>query len=228
MSTPGSRENCPAPDGAASHRRTRDMPAPPFGTGTARVVTGRSHCPARPGTAAAVLRAAADFIDSAGVRSGVHVICGDGEVRIGVWEPFGDLTVRCEIVARLAVLIGGIVQQHDNRDCAISDLRADGTIGGLRVAVKTTLPVRRTRPRTGEGQPLAESPDGQVSAVSGKLPEGWRWVTALDAQSERPAPRKARRTAATTQESSQARQGTGAQPARPGSRTHRAPRQPPS
>ena len=136
----------------------------------------------------------------------MHVICGDGEVRISVWEPFGDVTARSAIVARLAVLIGGIVRQHDNPDSAISDLRADGTVGGLRVAVKTTLPVRRTRPSTRESQPLAESPEGQVSPVPGKLPSGWRWVTALDAAPARPAPRKPGRTRATTQASGEALQ----------------------
>ena len=164
-----------------------------------------AEAPALPETAAVVLRAAADFIESAGLRSGVHVICGDGEVRISVWEPFGDIAARSAIVARLAVLIGGIVRQHDNPDSAISDLRADGTVGGLRVAVKTTLPVRRTRASTRESQPLAESPEGQVSAVPGKLPSGWRWVTALDAAA-RPVPRKPGRTRATTQASGEALQ----------------------
>jgi hypothetical protein len=174
---------------------------------------------------AAVLRAAADFIESAGPRSGVHVICGDGEVRISVWEPFGDITARSATVAKLAVLIGGIVRQHDNPDCAISDLRADGTVGGLRVAVKTTLPVRRTRPPAGEGRPLAESPSGQISAVPGKLPTGWRWITALDAAPARPAIRKPRRTAAAPKASGEALQATAAQAARPGSTAHRAPQQ---
>lgn len=198
MSTPGSRENSPVPEGA-SHPPAPDMTALRDGIGSARAVTGRSHPPARPGTAAAVLRAAADFIESAGLRSGVHVICGDGEVRISVWEPYGNVTARSAIVAELAGLIGGTVRQHDNPHHAISDLRADGAIGGLRAAVKTMLPVRRTRPLIGEGRPLAESPGGQISAVPGQLPEGWRWVTALDAGPKRPATRKPRTTAATTQ-----------------------------
>ncbi|MDQ2876624.1 MAG: hypothetical protein M3Y33_18225, partial [Actinomycetota bacterium] len=151
MSTPGSRESSPVPDGAA---------------------------------AAAALRAAADFIECAGLRSGVHVICSEGDVRISVWEPFADVSARSAIVARLAALIGGTVRQHDNPDYAISDLRADGAIGGLRAAVKTMLAVRRTTPLIGDGRPLAESPRGQVAAVPGKLPAGWRWVTALD-----PAPK---------------------------------------
>jgi hypothetical protein len=171
--------------------------APRDATGSGGAATGRSRPPAQPGTAAVVLRAAADFIESAGLRSGVHVICGDGEIRISVWEPFGDLAARSAIVARLAALIGGTVRQHDNPDYAISDLRADGAIGGLRAAVKTTLPVRRTTPLTGEGRPLAESPGAQVTAVPGKLPAGWRWVTVLDTGPQHPASRKPREPAAT-------------------------------
>jgi hypothetical protein len=173
--------------------------APRDGIGSGGALTGRSRPPAQTCTAAAVLRAAADFIESAGLRSGVHVICGDGEVRISVWEPFADVTARSAIVARLAALIGGTVRQHDNPDYAISDLRADGAIGDLRAAVKTMLQVRRTTPLTGESRPLAESPGGQITAVPGKLPPGWRWVTALDARPKHPATRKPRRTAATTQ-----------------------------
>jgi len=129
----------------------------------------------------------------------VHVICGDGEVCISVWEPFADVTARSAIVARLAALIGGAVRQHDNPDYAISDLRADGAIGGLRAAVKTPLPVRRTRLRTGEGRPLAESPGAQITAVPGKLPAGWRWVTVLDTGPHHLASRKSRETAAADQ-----------------------------
>ena len=76
-----------------------------------RFVTGHSDPQALPATVAVVMRAAADFIESAGLRSGVHVICGDGEVRISVWEPFGDIAARSAVVAKLAVLIGGIVRQ---------------------------------------------------------------------------------------------------------------------
>jgi hypothetical protein len=173
--------------------------APRDGIGSGGAVTGPSRPSVQPCTAAAVLRAAADFVESAGLRSGVHVICGDGEVRISVWEPFADVTARSAIVAQLADLIGGAVRQHDNPGCAISDLRADGAIGGLRAAVKTMLPVRRTTPLTGEGRPLAESPGGQITAVPGKLPAGWRWVTALDARPQRPASPKPRTAAATTQ-----------------------------
>jgi hypothetical protein len=169
------------------------------GTGSGEALIRLCRPPAQPGTAAAVLRAAADFIESAGLHSGVHVICGDGEVRISVWEPFADVTARSAIVAQLAALIGGTVRQQDNPDHAISDLRADGAIGGLRAAVKTMLPVRRTTPLTGEGQPLAESLGGEITTVPGKLPAGWRWVTALDARPKRPASRKPRTTAATRQ-----------------------------
>ena len=196
--------------------------APRDGIGSGGAVTGRSRPPAQTCTAPAVLRAAADFIESAGLRSGVHVICGDGEVRISVWEPFADVTARSAIVARLAALIGGTVRQHDNPDYAISDLRADGAIGGLRAAVKTMLQVRRATPLTGLGRPLAESPGGQITAVPGKLPPGWRWVTARDTRPKRQAPRTLRRTAAPATP-----EGKAAQPARPASTAHRAPLQPP-
>jgi hypothetical protein len=178
------------------------MAAHRSGVDSGGAVTEGSHSPAQPGTAAAVLRAAADFVESAGLHTGLYVICGNSEVRVSVWEPHGDVTARIAIVAKLAALIGGTVRQHDNPGHAISDLRADGVIGGLRAAVKTMLPVRRTRPLTGEGRPLAQSPGGQITAVpSGKLPEGWRWVTELDARPKRPAPWKPSRTAAMTQAS---------------------------
>jgi hypothetical protein len=220
--------------------------APRDWMGSGGAVVGRSRPPAQP-SAAAALRAAADFIESAGVRSGVDVICGDGEVRISVWEPFADVTARAVIVARLAALIGGTVQQHDNPDYAISDLRADGAIDGMRAAVKTALPVRRTRQLTGAVRPFAESPGGQITAVPGRLPECWRWVTELDANPKRQVPWKLHRTAArATPEGmagrrtarsclpltgavlqAAARLATAAQAARPVGTAHRAPRQPP-
>jgi hypothetical protein len=202
VSTPGSRESGPVPDGAGSWLLARDMTV--LRDGTRSAVPGRCDPPGQSGTAAAALRAAADFIESAGLRSGVHVICGDGEVRISVWEPFADVSARSAIVARLAALIGGTVRQHDNPRYAMSDLRGDGAIGGLRAAVKTMLPVRRTTPLTGPGRPLAESPRGQIAAVPGKLPAGWRWVTALDVGPKHPASRKPGRTAAMPRASDEA------------------------
>jgi hypothetical protein len=205
MITPGSRERSPVPEGTASHPPAPHMTGPRDGADSGGAVTGRTHPPAQPRTAAAALRAAADFIESAGLPSGLHVICGDGEVRISVWEPYEDVTARIAIVAKLAGLIGGPVRQHDNPDHAISDLRADGAIGGLRAAVKTTLPVRRTRPPAGEGRPLAESPTGRITAVPGsKLPGGWRWVTEPDTGPKRPSPWRPRGTAAATQAPGQA------------------------
>ena len=76
-----------------------------------------------------------------------------------------------------------------------ADLRADGAIGGLRAVVSTGVDVRRTRPRTGNGRPLAEAPGGQITAVPGKLPDGWRWVTELDPEPRRASPRKQRNAA---------------------------------
>ena len=146
------------------------------------MTTPSSQAGTRPpqSTPAEALRTAADFIESSGQRSGVIAACSAGGVRIRVSEPYGDAAARHAIVTRLARLIGGTVRQEDERDFATADLRADGAIGSLRAVVSTALDVRRTRPRTENGRPLAEAPDGQITAVPGKLPDGWRWVTELD------------------------------------------------
>ena len=201
----------------------------------------------QPGTSAEVLRAAAGFIESAGLRSGLSVMASDREIRIHVGHPYHDAAARRAVVTCLAGLIGGTVRQDDNRDYPAADLRADGTISGLHAVAETYVLVRRARVVTGVGKPLAEQPGGQITAVSGRLPEGWRWVTELDARPKRQAPWKPRRTAApATPEGKVARlaardcppltsaalqapsrQATAAQPARPGSTAHRTPRQPP-
>ena len=67
-------------------------------------------------------------------------------------------------------------------------MRAEGAIGGLRAEVATRLTVRRTGPRPGAGRPLAQAPGGQVTAVRGRLPDGWRWVTELDPEPARSTP----------------------------------------
>lgn len=188
MSAPSSPTQTPVPGASASL-----PPAAPAG-GTA--ANGRSLPPARAGIVAAVLRAAADFTEAAGLGSGVHLICGDGEMRISVFEPSGDVARRCATVTHIAALIGGRARQHDNPDYAISDLRADGVIGGFRAAVKTTLPVRLAMADGRPGRPLAQAPSGHVTPVSGKLPRGWRWITALDVDPGSPAPRKPRKTPA--------------------------------
>jgi hypothetical protein len=214
------------------------------------MTTPSSQAGTRPAqsTPAEALRAAADFIESSGPRSGVIVACSAGGVRIRVSEPYGDAAARHAIVTRLAGLLGGTVQQEDERDFAAADLRADGAIGGLRAVVSTGVDVRRTRPRTGNGRPLAEAPGGQITAVPGKLPDGWRWVTEIDPE-PRPAPRKQRNaaralpaaaapalaardcpplTGKALQAAARQERAITAQPARPGSTARRAPAQPPS
>ena len=223
------------------------MTTPSSQAGT-RPVQSTPGASGQPRTPAEALRAAADFIESSGQRSGVIVACSAGGVRIHVSEPYGDAAARHAIVARLAALIGGAVRQEDERDFATADLRADGAIGGLRAVVATGVDVRRTRPRTGDGRPLAEAPGGQITAVPGKLPDGWRWVTELDPEPRRATPRKQRKadaalpaaeapalavrdcpplTGATLQAAARQEQATAAQPARPGSPAGRAPAQPP-
>jgi hypothetical protein len=193
-------------------------------------------------TPAEALRAAADFIESSGQRSGVIVACSAEGVRIRVSEPYGDAAARHAIVTRLAGLIGGTVRQEDERNFVTADLRAYGAIGDLRAVVSTGVDVRRTRPRAGDGRPLAEAPGGQVTAVPGKLPDGWRWVTELDPEPRRAAPRKQRKaspalpaaeapalascpalTGAGLQAAARQEQAANAQPARP-SGTARRPR----
>jgi len=200
--------------------------------------------PGQPHTPAETLRAAADFIESSGQRSGVIVACSAGGVSIRVSEPYGNAAARHAIVARLAALIGGTVRQEDERDFAAADLRANGAIAGLRAAVSTGVDVRRTRRRTGDGRPLAEAPGGQIIAVPGKLPDGWRWVTELDPEPRQAAPRKRRKadaalpaaeapalaardcpplTGAALQAAARQEQATAAQPARPAGTARRAP-----
>jgi len=146
------------------------------------MITPGSQAGAQPArsTLAGELRAAADFIEASGMHDRVHVTCRAGHVSISVWEPYGDAAARQAVVTRLAGLIGGAVQRENRPAYPEAGLRADGTIGGLRAEVHTRLTVRRTGPRPGAGRPLAEAPDGQVTAVRGRLPGGWRWVTELD------------------------------------------------
>jgi hypothetical protein len=160
------------------------------------MTTPSSQAGTRPAqsTPAEALRTAADFIESSGQRSGVIVACSAGRIRIRVSEPYADAAARHAIVTRLAGLIGGSVRQEDEHDYPTADLRADGAIGSLRAVVSTGLDVRRTRPDAGNGRPLAEAPGGKVTAVPGKLPDGWRWVTELDPEPRRAAPRKQRNT----------------------------------
>ena len=158
------------------------------------MTTPSSQAGTRPAqsTPAEALRAAADFIESSGQRSGVIVACSAGGVRIRVSEPYGDAAARHAIVTRLAGLIGGTVRQEDERDFATADLRADGAIGGLRAVVSTGLDVRRTRPRTGRTGPAARRgarrPDHRRFARQAprRLALGYRTRPGTQARTQRP------------------------------------------
>ena len=129
------------------------------------------------------------------MHDSVHVTCRAGHVSISVWEPYEDAAARQAVVTRLAGLIGGAVQRENRPAYPEAGLRAEGTIGGLCAEVHTRLTVRRTGPRPGAGRPLAQAPGGQVTAVRGRLPGGWRWVTELD-----PAPTAAEAPALATRD----------------------------
>lgn len=204
---------------------------------------------ARPAsTPAEALRAAADFIEFSGVRDGVAVTCSAGRVQIRVTAPYGDVAARQAVVTRLAGLIGGTVRQEHEREFPAAELRAAGAIGRLRALVSTSLAVRRAGPSTQPGRPFAQAPGGGVETVPGRLPSGWRWVTALD-----PDPRHAARqdqrgaapapaadeapvlaaracpplTSAALRAAARHEQGTAVQHARPGGTARRALAQPP-
>jgi hypothetical protein len=136
----------------------------------------------QPHTSTRALRAAAAFLESTGQRNGVIVTCSTGGIRIRVTEPYADAATRQAILGRLAGLIGGTIRQEDDRDFAAADLKTAGVISGLPTVAVTGVEVRRTQSHTRTGLPLAEAPDGVVTAVRGKLPDGWRWVTELDPQ----------------------------------------------
>jgi hypothetical protein len=140
----------------------------------------------------AAQRAAAGFLDSSGVRDGVTIMGYAGRFHIRVAVPYFDAAARQAVVTRVAGLIGGTVRQEDDRDFPMADLVAEGAVGGLQAKVSTGVHAQWTGPRTGNGQPLAEAPGGQVTAVPGKLPDGWRWVTELDPEPTPAAPRNQR------------------------------------
>lgn len=200
-----------------------------------------------PSAPAEALRAAADFIEFSGVRDGVAVTCSAGRVQIRVTAPYGDVAARQAVVTRLAGLIGGTVRQEHEREFPSADLRAAGAIGRLRALVSTSLAVRRAGPPTQPGRPFAQAPGGGVETVPGRLPSGWRWVTALD-----PDPRQAARqdqrgatparaaeapvlaahacpplTSAALRAAARHERGTAMQHARPGGTARRALAQPP-
>jgi hypothetical protein len=143
--------------------------------------------PARSTTSYA-LRAAADFIESSGVLGGVTVTCSRGRVQICVTAPYGDAAARQAAVTRLAGLIGGTVRQQHEREFPSADLRAVGAVGGVPAMVSTNLAVRRNGPPEEPGRPFAVAPGGRTETVPGRLPDGWRWVTALDPDPRQAAP----------------------------------------
>jgi hypothetical protein len=167
------------------------------GSGTIKAVRAYSEPPRQPSTTAETMRVAADFLDAAGVRNQVNVICGHGRICVDVWEPYLDPVARVAIVARLAAETGGVLQRRDRPDWPDSEICAEGMIVGLKTEISTHLAVRRSATVAGR-KPLAESSEGEVAAVTGTLPDGWRWVTELDAKAKRPAPQEPGIAAATT------------------------------
>jgi hypothetical protein len=113
----------------------------------------------------AAQRAAADFLDSSGVRHGVTITGYTGRFHIEVAVPYFDAAARQAVVTQVAGLIGGTVRQEDDRDFPMADLVAEGTAAGLRAKVSTQVHARWTGPRTGSGLPLAEAPGGQVTEL---------------------------------------------------------------
>lgn len=188
------------------------------------MTTPGSRPPALPGHSPAgdALRAAADFIESSGVHDRVIVTCSPGRVRIRISAPWGDTQARQATLTRLAALVGGTARQEHEREFPSAELRAAGAIGPLAVLVSTSLPVRHAGHAGEPGRPFAAAPDGAVTTVPGRLPDGWRWVTALD-----PDPGQARAAGAPALAArdcppltgaalqAAARQGTAAQPATP-------------
>ena len=164
----------------------------------------------------AAQRAAADFLASSGVRHGVTIMGYTGRFHIQVAVPFFDAAARRAVVTRIAGLIGGTVRQEDGRDFPMADLVAEGTAAGLRARVSTQVHARWTGPRTGSSLPLAEAPDGQVTGMPGKLPDGWRWVTELDPEPTPAAPR--RQCSAALQTAARQEHAATGQPARNGAR----------
>jgi hypothetical protein len=146
--------------------------------------------PARSRTPAQALHTAAAFLEEAGQHSGVIATCSAAGIRILVTEPYADPATRQAILTRLAGLIGGTVRQEDEHDYPAANLHTAGTISGLPTVIVTGLEVQRAQPLTSNGRPLAKTPGGLITAVRGKLPDGWRWMTELAPQPSPPAPRQ--------------------------------------
>jgi hypothetical protein len=136
--------------------------------------------------ACAILRAAAGLIESSGADTRLYVTCTDRAVKITVREPHADTAARITQAARIARRIGGTLRQADHAEVAASDMTASGLYRGIPVQVATLLLVRHSGTHPGS-LPLARTPDGEVTALRGRLPEDWRWVTELDPRPERTA-----------------------------------------
>lgn len=129
-------------------------------------------------TTTAAMRAAATLIESTQI-AGLSVTCDDEQVLIQVGEHLGAPVTRAGLVARLAAALDATVVRADSATSALSWVRAEGAISGLRVRVFTAIAVQHT-----DDLPLACDGDQIAQAATPCLPAGWRWLTDLD-----PAPR---------------------------------------
>jgi hypothetical protein len=134
-----------------------------------------STAAARP---AAVIRAAADLVEQAGV-GGMAVSCHHGRILVHVAERDGDPAARARMVAAVAAVLGRVPVQASSHASAYACLEAAGQISGVPAEVFTPLAVR---PAPGGAGSLAAAPGGQVAVIGAgqPLPSGWRWVTELD------------------------------------------------
>lgn len=127
---------------------------------------------------AAVIRAAADLIEQAGI-GGLAVSCHHGRILIHVAEHDGDPQARAQMVAAVAGVLGCVPAQTSSHASAYACLEASGQISGVLAEVFTPLAVR---PAPGGAGSLAADPGGRVAVIGTRqpLPPGWRWVTELD------------------------------------------------
>ena len=127
---------------------------------------------------AAVIRAAADLVEQAGV-GGLPVSCHRDRILVHVGERDGDPQARAQTVAAVAAVLGCVPAQTSSHASAHAWLEAAGQVSGVRAEVFTPLAVR---PAPGGSGSLAAGPGGRVAVVGAgqQLPAGWRWVTVLD------------------------------------------------
>jgi hypothetical protein len=129
-------------------------------------------------TTTTAMRAAAELIESTQI-AGLSVTCDDDAISVQVSEHLGDPATRAVLVSRLAAAIGAAPVRADSINRALSWVRAEGCIAGLRVKVFTSIPIQHAG-----GIPLACDPGGNIAQTTGTgrqtLPAGWRWLTDLD------------------------------------------------